>query len=129
MSKDLQDISQSTPEEYIQKLKQTQALLLTKLGKADVAMVLGSGLQNISEGFTDKKELSFSEIPIMPRSTVQGHKGILYYGQSHGKTFIIWAGRIHRYEGYKTYELNLIALLSALMGCKYLITTNASGGG
>ena len=92
-------------------------------------MVLGSGLQKISDSFTGLKSLNFSEIPLMPKSTVAGHKGIVLCGNSNGKSIVIWCGRIHRYEGYKTYELNIIALLSALLGCKYLITTNASGGG
>jgi purine-nucleoside phosphorylase len=54
---------------------------------------------------------------------------VVLCGNSNGKAVVIWCGRIHRYEGYKTYELNIIALLSALLGCKYLIATNASGGG
>jgi len=108
---------------------ETQKVLLEKLGKADIAMILGSGLQKISDGFSDLKKISFSEIPLMPKSTVSGHKGEVLYGNSNGKTIVIWCGRIHRYEGYKTYELNIIALLSALLGCKYLIATNASGGG
>ncbi len=63
----------------------------------------------------------------MPATTV--HKDAkLILGKYGKKRIAIFTGRIHRYEGYKTYEMNIIGLLAALMGAQWLIVTNAAGG-
>ena len=40
-----------------------------------VAVVLGSGLGNLTADFTDTEELPYKDIPNFPVSTVAGHKG------------------------------------------------------
>ena len=39
-----------------------------------VAVVLGSGLGNLTADFTDTEELPYKDIPSFPVSTVAGHK-------------------------------------------------------
>ena len=46
-----------------------------------VAVVLGSGLGNLTADFTDTEELPYKDIPNFPVSTVAGHKGALLAGR------------------------------------------------
>jgi len=64
----------------------------------------------------------------MPKSTVEGHDGGLYTAEYEGKKLLLWAGRIHRYEGYTGYKLNFIGHMSAFLGCQVLLVTCATGG-
>ncbi len=63
----------------------------------------------------------------MPPATVHASPKIIV-GEYKGKKIAIFTGRIHRYEGYKTFEMNIMGLLAALLGAQYLIVTNAAGG-
>ena len=40
-----------------------------------IAVVLGSGLGDLTAGFTETEELPYRDIPHFPVSTVPGHKG------------------------------------------------------
>ena len=46
-----------------------------------VAVVLGSGLGNLTADFTETEELPYRNIPNFPVSTVEGHKGALLVGK------------------------------------------------
>ena len=46
-----------------------------KLGTAEIAVVLGSGLGNYGETLENASEIAYSEIPGFPVSTVAGHAG------------------------------------------------------
>lgn len=63
----------------------------------------------------------------MPKATVHASPKIIT-GNYKGKKIAIFTGRIHRYEGYKTYEMNLMGLMAGLLGAQWLIVTNAAGG-
>ena len=63
----------------------------------------------------------------MPPATVHASPKLIT-GEFEGKKIAIFTGRIHRYEGYKTYEMNIIGILAALLGAQWLIATNAAGG-
>jgi len=63
----------------------------------------------------------------MPPATVHASPKIIV-GNYKGKKIAIFTGRIHRYEGYTTYEMNLMGLLAGLLGAQWLIVTNAAGG-
>jgi purine-nucleoside phosphorylase len=73
--------------------------------------------------------MSYTDIPYMPKSTVIGHKGTVLVAEYEGKRILCWSGRIHRYEGYRSYKVNYIAHLSAFLGCQYMLITCAAGGG
>lgn len=42
-----------------------------------IAVVLGSGLGNLTADFVETEELAYREIPNFPVSTVEGHKSVL----------------------------------------------------
>jgi purine-nucleoside phosphorylase len=71
--------------------------------------------------------MEYSDIPLMPMATVHASPKLIV-GNYKGKKIAIFTGRIHRYEGYTTYEMNLMGLLAALLGAQWLIVTNAAGG-
>jgi len=63
----------------------------------------------------------------MPPATVHASPKLIT-GDFKGKKIAIFTGRIHRYEGYTTYEMNMMGLLAACLGAQFLIATNAAGG-
>lgn len=98
------------------------------LGEAEVALVLGSGLNGFIDVLEDRKELPYAEIPHMPTTTVKGHFGRLASGKVGGLKIFCLAGRSHAYEGKNMYQLTFTARLMRALGCQILIATNASGG-
>lgn len=92
------------------------------------AIILGSGLGDITRGLETVADLPYEKLPHYPRSTALGHRGRLLCGYLAGVPVVIMDGRFHAYEGYRTSEISLpIAVLHEL-GAKLLIATNASGG-
>ena len=70
-----------------------------------IAVVLGSGLGNLTADFTDTEELSYQDIPNFPVSTVAGHKGALLAGKLGNTEVYAMEGRFHFYEGYSMKEV------------------------
>lgn len=58
-----------------------------------IAVVLGSGLGNLTADFTETEELPYRDIPNFPVSTVEGHKGALLAGKMGEKEVLALAGR------------------------------------
>ena len=54
----------------------------------DIGIVLGSGLGNLAYNIIDPIEISYSDIPYFPTSTVQGHDGKLIFGKIYGKEVV-----------------------------------------
>ncbi len=103
------------------------ARTLAKLGKPEVAVVLGSGLSGV---FPLEKErtLPFTEIPGFPAPTVAGHAGEVAVGAVSGRTVLVQRGRVHPYEGHSLTDVALPVRAYAQMGVKTVVLTNASGG-
>jgi purine-nucleoside phosphorylase len=93
-----------------------------------VGIVLGSGLGNFAGEIEVEKEISYSEIPHFPISTVQGHKGKLIFGNLSGKKVVAMAGRFHYYEGYSSEQVIFPVRVMKLLGVEALLLSNAAGG-
>jgi purine-nucleoside phosphorylase len=97
-------------------------------------IVLGSGfgaaLDHVGGGnWVLKNELSFSEIPGLPRSTVQDHAGkFKVYENAKGQSAIFQFGRIHGYEGHAACDVVMPVMLARLSGVSNFLLTNAAGG-
>jgi purine-nucleoside phosphorylase len=100
----------------------------THLGRAEISVVLGSGLGQFSDRLTNASFLAYKDIPFMPTTSVKSHAGKLFIGEVSGKRVYCWSGRIHAYDGYENYQTGIIAHLSAHLGCHTILITNASGG-
>jgi purine-nucleoside phosphorylase len=93
-----------------------------------VGIVLGSGLGNFSDEVEIEKEISYTDIPHFPVSTVEGHKGKLIFGNLSGKKIVCMAGRFHFYEGYDAKQVVFPIRILKLLGIKTLLLSCAAGG-
>lgn len=118
-----------TTAQYYNALRYSAKFVAEKIGEAEIAVVLGSGLGGLVDTLTDPLSLDYSEIPYMPQTSVVGHGKHLYNGKVGDKKVLLWSGRVHMYEGYSSHQLTFITYMSAFLGCKYIILTNSSGGG
>ena len=106
----------------------TSFIRSTFLHTAKTAIVLGTGLGSIEQDFEIISSLKYNEIPHMPSSTTESHKGALILVRKERLYFILVSGRFHIYEGYSAAEsVYMIHLLHAI-GVENLIITNAVGG-
>ncbi|KAG2381573.1 hypothetical protein C9374_005957 [Naegleria lovaniensis] len=126
-----------------EEIEQAKQKVLSELGYAPMAIVLGSGLGDFPKALSNTRKIPYSQIPHMPLTSVQGHSGELIIGElpssvhakEHGETsankkklIYCFAGRIHSYEGGPWDEVTFQVKLMAAIGCKLFILTNASGG-
>ena len=112
----------------MKRIDEAAAKVLAVCGKADIGVILGSGLGDYAEALEDAVKLPYSEIPGFPRSTVAGHAGMWCCGTLHGKRVVMMQGRFHYYEGYGMKDVPLPVRMMQKIGVKTLIVTNAAGG-
>ncbi|MFN5985919.1 MAG: purine-nucleoside phosphorylase, partial [Chitinophagaceae bacterium] len=88
-------------------LQETAQFIQSKIAaKADTAIILGSGLGNLSTKIETEFEIPYSSIPNFPVSTVEGHKGRLILGTLNGQKGWVLEGRFHFYEGYSPEQVS-----------------------
>ncbi len=112
----------------MKRIDEAAAKVLAVCGKADIGVILGSGLGDYAEALEDAVKLPYSEIPGFPRSTVAGHAGMWCCGTLHGKRVVMMQGRFHYYEGYSMKDVTLPVRVMQKIGVKTLVVTNAAGG-
>jgi purine-nucleoside phosphorylase len=96
--------------------------------KPRVAIILGSGLGDLSKDIVVEKTIAYTEIPNFPVSTVVGHQGELIFGKLNGIDVVAMKGRFHYYEGYSMTEVTFPIRVFKKLGVEYLFVSNASGG-
>ena len=94
----------------------------------EVGIILGTGLGGFVDSIDVEYRLEYKDIPNMPVSTVEGHKGCLIFGTVAGKKVVAMQGRFHYYEGYAMKQVTFPVRVMALLGIKYLFVSNAAGG-
>src|SRR5258708_31777662 len=99
----------------------------TKL-RPRIALVLGSGLGDFADTFTDAVKIPYAKIPNYPQSTAIGHAGRLVIGNVGGIPVAGMQGRVHLYEGYSAKEVTFPIRVFARMEINAIILTNAAGG-
>jgi len=111
------------------KIQETAAFLKERMtSKPETAIILGSGLGHLADEIEVETEISYSEIPNMPVSTVEGHSGKMLFGKLGGKEIIAMQGRFHYYEGYSMKEVTFPVRVMYELGIKMLFVSNAAGG-
>lgn len=94
---------------------------------AEVAIVLGSGLNVLVSDADSRNSVGYSEFPELPKPSVPGHTGRFVLGNV-GSTRLIFAqGRVHLYEGHTARQATTGIRILAGAGIKRLILTNAAG--
>jgi purine-nucleoside phosphorylase len=115
--------------ELSQRISETVKYLKDQFSDRPVAgIVLGSGLGNFTSSIQIEKEVSYSDIPHFPVSTVEGHKGKLIFGTLSGKKIVAMAGRFHYYEGYTAQDVVYPVRVMKHLGIQTLLLSNAAGG-
>ena len=92
-----------------------------------IGIILGTGLGDLVEHISIKKEIPFDSIPHFPISTVEYHSGKIIYGTLNSKKVLIIQGRFHLYEGYDFFEITYPVRILHALGAKKLIISNAAG--
>lgn len=92
-----------------------------------VALVLGSGLGELANSVEDAQHIAYTDIPMWPVSTVQGHKGQLVIGKLEGQIVMVMQGRVHYYEGYSMAETTFPIRVMQRLGIQTIVLTNAAG--
>jgi purine-nucleoside phosphorylase len=112
-----------------QALEETVGFLKERVREVPkVAIILGSGLGNLTDDIEEKEVIPYVEIPHFPISTVEGHTGNLVFGKIAEKGVVAMQGRFHFYEGYSMQEVTFPVRVFGLLGIKVLIVSNAAGG-
>ena len=109
-------------------LEEAKQAVIDRVGEADVALVLGSGLGAYADGLENATAIPYAQIPHMPSSGVSGHAGNLVAGTRAGKHVVAMQGRAHLDEGRSPGDVVFGVRLMASLGAKTLIVTNAAGG-
>ena len=92
------------------------------------AVVLGSGLGDYAASLPNAVAIPYTDIPNFPTPKVEGHSGTLYSIDVAGSGALIFAGRVHFYEGWSLFDVVFGARTAAVAGCHTVLLTNASGG-
>jgi len=99
-----------------------------ELGDHDVALVLGSGWGPAADQIgSTTREVTASDLPGFPRSTVAGHGGTIRSLDADGVRVLAYFGRVHGYEGNPVSAVVHNVRVAASTGCRAVILTNAAG--
>lgn len=114
---------------YKQQVDETVHFLQNKISAPpEVAIVLGTGLGELTKRVEKELVIPYDRIPNFPAATVKSHAGNLIFGRLGGKPIALLQGRCHYYEGYSTREITFPVRVLALLGAGVLLVTNAAGG-
>lgn len=113
----------------LERFQETANFIKSKVEKVpEYVIILGTGLGELVNSITDKNEISYTDIPNFPVSTVEGHSGKLIFGKLGGKDVLAMQGRFHYYEGYDMKQVTFPIRVFQALGIKYLFVSNAAGG-
>lgn len=93
-----------------------------------VALVLGSGLNAISDGWRTVSSVPFAELPGLPGTGVVGHRGRLVLHEFRSRRVLVFQGRVHFYEGHDADAVARPITLAQELGAGMVWLTNAAGG-
>jgi purine-nucleoside phosphorylase len=96
--------------------------------KPRIGVVLGTGLDQLSERITVDREFPYEDIPHFPASTVESHEEELLVGRLSAIPVLAMRGRFHLYEGYTAKEVAFPIRVMGILGVEILIISNAAGG-
>jgi purine-nucleoside phosphorylase len=102
-------------------------VVAARLGRAQVGVVLGSGLSEALDAIEHPQFLEYGEIPHMPLTGTAGHPGSLLHGDCGEIAVLALCGRIHLYEGRPLADVCFGVRLLSLLGVHTLLVTSAVG--
>jgi purine-nucleoside phosphorylase len=113
-----------------ERLQEAAEAIKQKSGRPDhvAAVVLGSGLSNYATSLDGAVEIPYLDIPNFPVPNVEGHSGSLFSVELDGAAVLVFAGRVHTYEGWDLSDVVFGVRTAAAAGCRAVLLTNAAGG-
>ncbi len=96
--------------------------------RAEVALVLGTGLGGMGDSIDAEAVIAYREIPHFVETTGLGHDGNLIVGTLGGKTVVAMQGRLHYYEGYTMKEITFPLRVMNALGARELVMSSSVGG-
>ncbi len=112
------------------KINEAKAVLEGRTGgvRPRVGIILGTGLGALVREIQVAAEVDYGDIPHLPRSTVESHRGKLIFGTLGGRPVMAFQGRFHLYEGYDAVQVSFPVRLMKALGCGTMVVSNAAGG-
>jgi purine-nucleoside phosphorylase len=92
------------------------------------AVICGSGILSAFDSATVLAEQTLSSMSGYPVPKQKGHAPIVRVIDFDGTPVLLFGGRCHLYEGYSAREVTAQVELTAQLGIKNLVQTNAVGG-
>jgi purine-nucleoside phosphorylase len=118
----------SSPDLHM-RAEEAAAVLRAATGEAPrIAVVLGSGLNELADRLSSPTIVPFDRIPHFPRTTVAGHEGKVLLGTLGGVPAVVFQGRFHYYEGHDLETVTFPVRVLQQLGVSSLILTAATGG-
>jgi len=93
-----------------------------------IAIVLGSGLNELAARIGEPTTIPYDRIPHFPRTSVAGHAGQVSLGRLAGAPVLVFQGRFHHYEGHDLETVTFPIRVLQQLGVSGLILTAATGG-
>ena len=94
----------------------------------DAAVILGSGLSEYARSRPNAVELPYEGIPGFPVPQVAGHGGSLFSVGVGDRSVLLFAGRVHAYEGWSMADVVFGVRTAVASGARRVLLTNAAGG-
>lgn len=92
-----------------------------------LGLILGSGLGGLADLVQDSVVIPYKELPGFPKTSIEGHSGLLHVGKLENLPVACLQGRSHLYEGISpTVIPNMVRTLK-LIGCEMLLITCSAG--
>jgi purine-nucleoside phosphorylase len=92
------------------------------------ALILGSGLSRLADGLNVLASAPYPDVPGMSSPSVPGHHGRLSLVEWSEQAVLVFAGRLHRYEGHPWRRVVQPIHVARELGAGLVILTNAAGG-
>lgn len=100
----------------------------TQREQHQAAVVLGSGLSDYARTLDGAIEMPYESIPEFPVPRVVGHSGSLFSVPVGDNNVLMFAGRVHLYEGWSMDEVVFGVRTAVATGAERILLTNAAGG-
>jgi len=94
----------------------------------DAALIFGTGLGEIAKDLEIDNSLSYDDIPVFVKATVESHAGRMLFGHIGSHKVVAMDGRFHYYEGYSMKDITFPVRVMNGLGAKTLMLSNISGG-
>jgi purine-nucleoside phosphorylase len=105
------------------------ARLTSLVGRADVAVVLGSGWAPAADAIGPAEaQIPLTELGGFPEPTVAGHVPTVRSVTAGALRVLVFLGRVHLYEGWPPATVVHGVRTAVSAGCRAVVLTNAAGG-